>query len=353
MKKLILPTPRENIDSIFKANNLSKIEIDNILKIKRISHTTLPAYYTETKNAESLTDIESELNNTLVTAHTTRLPSLAGAHSERTCVASSLENKLNLSKVSFQFMPEQSEREILKQGETSKAISPYKSSDNIYTLSLGFKKTELLNKRAGNNKDKLSNYQENNVFVAYQREKKINLLENLLYYNSKHTSAASFAACRMPAFASALLASVASASSALQEAEEAEEGTSARQQIPAFLVYAATQRQASSKLISAKVSCQPVSIRKILPILAAPQLSASANTVKRTYKNKCAARRLINKIKNIIIFSNNFGSKTLINRKKIDPFKIRYLNYVTLQIKRKLFYARMSRLVNKIKKNIK
>jgi len=139
-KKLILPTPRENIDSIFKANNLSKIEIDNILKIKRISHTTLPAYYTETKNAESLTDIESELNNTLVTAHTTRLPSLAGAHSERTCVASSLENKLNLSKVSFQFMPEQSEREILKQGETSKAISPYKSSDNIYTLSLGFKK---------------------------------------------------------------------------------------------------------------------------------------------------------------------------------------------------------------------
>jgi len=65
------------------------------------------------------------------------------------------------------------------------------------------------------------------------------------------------------------------------------------------------------------------------------------------------ARKLINKTKKSITSLTKTIPKTLINKKKIDPFKKRYVDYIILQIKRKLFYARMSKLVNIIKKKYK
>jgi len=123
-KKLILSTPRENIDSIFKANKINKVEINKLLKFKRISNTSL-------------------LSNKLKT--------------------------IKAAKASFT-APD-------KKQETKTTLISL-SNKNIFSLE---KNIQSLQAGVNNNKKfiELNSYQVNAVF-----KKNFNLLKNLLYYNS-------------------------------------------------------------------------------------------------------------------------------------------------------------------------
>ncbi len=140
-KKLILPSPRENIDSIFKANKLSKIEIDNLLKIKRAAARVTEPF----GGAPAATQARRRLNN---------LPAPAG------------------------YRPAES----LPPGRGSRAVAAAAGRLGVKSIKAG--ELSLQAKLSGNQSRLPQSAASVACRLASRIEKKNNLLKNLLYYNS-------------------------------------------------------------------------------------------------------------------------------------------------------------------------